>query len=395
MRVTPVAALVVVVLAGGCSRPSGSATTTSAGNEPIPPAPPTGEPSCHLVEEGFGPAGTAPVRKEIVASGLDVPWSIAFLPGGGGGDFLVTERPGRIRLVRGGALVPEPVATVRVNSEGESGLLGMVLHPRFAETRQLFLYYTASKGEQKVNRVARWVLDEAKPVPHAREERILLDDIPAASRHDGGRLRFGSDGMLYAATGDAAEPDLSQDRASTAGKILRLHPDGAAAPEKIVSGVRNVQAFDWLPDGRFAIADHGPSGERGRRGHDEISIARSGDNLGWPGTWGCERKAGVVTPLLVTRSAMPPGGATFYRGDAIPGWKNSFLVATLESKHLHRFVFDLAGRRVTQHEVYFPGDRLRDVVTGPDGAVYMTTSNCDGRGDCPANKDVVVRITSR
>lgn len=390
----------------GCSKPSGNPTTTSAGNEPVPPSAPANEAACHLVEDGFGPDGSARVRAQVVAEGLEVPWSIAFLPGSR--DMLVTERPGRIRLVRRGALAPQPVATVAVTSEAEGGLLGLVLHPEFAQNRAFYVYYTAKKGDRTVNRVARWMLDDPQAnAPRAREDRIVFDDIPAAQFHDGGRMRFGGDGMLYVGTGDARTPELSQDWASPAGKLLRLTDTGAIPPDNprpgspaLLVGIRNLQAFDWLDDGRLVLADHGPSGEMGRRGHDEVSVASSGQNLGWPGTWSCERKRDVVTPRLVFAEATPPGGATFYRGDAIPEWTNSFLFATLESRHLHRVVLDREGRRVTKHEVYFRGERprgfgrLRDAVTGPDGAVYVTTSNCDGRGECPPSKDAVLRVTS-
>jgi glucose/arabinose dehydrogenase len=253
------------------------------------------------------------------------------------------------------------------------------------------------------------MLDDAKPVPHGHEDRVLVDNIPATRKHDGGRLRFGADEMLYVGTGDAANPNLSQDSKSFAGKLLRLTDDGAIPADNPVPGspafllgVRNLQAFDWLDDGRLVLADHGPSGELGRYGHDELNVAKAGDNLGWPNTWRCDTAEGVDTPLLVFENATPPGGGLFYRGDEIPQWRNSFLVGTLASKHLHRFVLAEDGRSVAQHEVYFEGERrpegfgrLRDVIAGPDGAIYVTTSNCDGRGICPREKDVVLRITGR
>ncbi len=403
------ALLVVSALTlGACSRrPEAASTTeTRAATRPAevgPRAEAPNPPACQLIDDGFGPKGTVPVRVDTVVTGLEVPWSIAFVPGSSARDMLVTERPGRIRLVRNGTLVPQPVATVPVSQKDESGLLGLALHPRFAEERSLFVYYTAQKGGREVNRIQRYRLDESGTT--ARPEAIVLDDIPAAKYHDGGRIRFGGDGMLYVGTGDSREPQLAADPNSVAGKILRIAPDGRVPSDNpfagrpaILVGLRNVQAFDWLDDGRFVIADHGPSGELGRKGHDEISIARAGQDLGWPRTYRCDPSAGAVTPLLVWKEAAPPGGAVFYRGDRIAAWKNSLLVATLKSKHLHRVVFDTSFARVIHHEVYFEGEpprgygRLRDVVTGPDGAVYVTTSNCDDRGTCPADKDRILRI---
>jgi glucose/arabinose dehydrogenase len=344
-----------------------------------------------------------PIDVTTWVSGLEVPWSLAFLPNG---DALVTERPGRVRLIRGGALVPEPVARTPSVQQSESGLLGLALDPAFAQTRAFFIYYTAAGAGRNVNRVVRYVLDPSGL--SAQPERTIFDGIPAGALHDGGRLRIGPDRMLYVATGDARTPDSSQDLGSPSGKLLRLALDGTVPTDNpfpgrpaLLSGIRNLQAFDWLDADRLVIADHGPSGELGRTGHDEVSVARAGDNLGWPVTWSCETQAGKVAPLLVWRSAVPPGGAAFYRGDVVPGWKNSMLVGTLASKHLHRVVFASDGRTVAQHEVYLEGEppsgfgRLRDVVVGPDGAVYVSTSNCDGRGSCPPDKDKILRITSR
>ncbi len=397
-RTASLALRVLVLVATACSRSPKTSTTTTTGREG---AALEVKPTCLLVEEGFGPEGHVPVKVEVVTDGLEVPWSIAFLPGSS--DFLVTERPGRIRIVRDGRLAPEPVATVETTQGDESGLLGIVLHPRFRENRTFFAYYTVPGGDTRTNRISRWVLDETSPVPHAREERILLDGIPATYKHDGGRLRFGPDGMLYASTGDAARPELSPDVSTPAGKLLRLTDEGAIPRDNPIAdspvfllGIRNLQAFDWLDDERIILADHGPSGELGREGHDEVSVAKGGDDLGWPGTWGCEAKEGVVTPLLAWDKAVPPGGGLFYRGDAIPEWKESFLIGTLRSQHLHRIVLADDGRRVAQHEVYLQDafGRLRDVVAAPDGAVYVTTSNCEPDLACPEEKDRVLRITS-
>ncbi len=166
---------------------------------------------CRLVDEGFGPKGTVPVRAEAVAVGLEVPWGIAFLPGG---DALVTERPGRVRLVRaigarkdGDAAKLPLVARIAVDASDEGGLLGIALHPQFEKNRLFYLYMTVREGGRKVNRVERWKLSPDSG--SAVFEKRILDGIPSAAFHDGGRIRFGPDGMLYVGTGDGREPERS------------------------------------------------------------------------------------------------------------------------------------------------------------------------------------------
>src|SRR5690349_23460063 len=359
-------------------------------------------PTCELVPAGrFGPAGTVKVRAETVVSGLEVPWAMAFLPGG---DLLVTERPGRVRLVRGGKLAPAPVIAVEVSSRSEGGLLGMALAQDFASSRRFFLYFTVSESGRDVNRLASYLL--APEGTSARQEKVLLDGIPAERYHDGGRVKIGPDGMVYVGTGDAGVPSAAQRPASLSGKILRVAPDGAIPQDNphpgspvFATGFRNVEAFDWRPDGALVVAEHGPSGELGRRGHDRVVVATKGANLGWPDAFGCGARPGMTPPLLSFTDAAPPGGGAFYTGDAVPAWKGSFLVGTLGSRHLHRVVLDPKDpNRLARHEVYFAGEppgglgRLRDVATGPDGALWVTTSNCDGRGSCPPEKDRIVRI---
>jgi glucose/arabinose dehydrogenase len=358
---------------------------------------------CTLVERGFGPAGSTAIRAEQIASGLEVPWGIAFLPGG---DALVTERPGRIRLIRaGGGLVPGAVATLEVAEHGEGGLLGIAVDPHFETNRRFYVYATVRKGRRDVNRVIRLVLGEGGG--SARIDKVLLDDLGAHAYHDGGRIRFGPDGRLYVGTGDAGEPSRSRDRRSLNGKLLRIGTDGEVPADNpdpgspvYLRGLRNLEAFDWLDDGRIVLADHGPSGELSRQGGDEIDVARAGADLGWPEAWRCDALAGVTSPVLAFVEAMPPGGGSISRGGALPEWKGSFLVGTLRSRHLHRVVLGEDGR-VARHEVYLQGDppaglgRLRDVVQAPDGSLWVTTSNCDGRGTCPAEKDAIVQIVSR
>jgi len=354
-------------------------------------------PDCLLVEDGFGPDGTVPITVDVVAEGLNTPWGIAWLPGG---DALVTERPGHIRLLRQGALQPATVATVPIAESSEGGLLGIAAHPDFARNRLFYVYVTHDANGSTRNRVERWTLSEDRN--SATFERVILGDIPASKYHDGGRIRFGPDGMLYVGTGDARDPDNSQNLNTPSGKLLRLTPDGEVPADNpfpgkatFLLGVRNTQGFDWKDADTLYFTDHGPSGDTLRRGHDEVSVVRKGDNLGWPTLYSCEAGEGLVTPSLTWEDAVPPGGAALYTGDAISEWKGSLLVGALGARHLHRVAFSPDNpAQVTRHEVYLRNTwgRLREVSMGPDGHLYVTTSNCDGRGDCGARKDVILRI---
>lgn len=372
--------------------PTDSETVVQAAPTEVPPAP------CQLVEQGYGPPGQVPIRAEAVVSGLEVPWGMAFLPNG---DLLVTERAGRVRLVQGGTLRSQPIATIATANEGEGGLLGIAVHPEVASNGFFYVYYTANQEGRRTNRVERWRL--AEDGLSATRDRTLLDGIPVAQYHNGGRIRFGPDGLLYIGTGDARNPETSQDVNSLAGKILRLTPDGEVPADNpfpgspvYILGIRNTQGFDWIDNSTLWITDHGPSGELGRRGHDKAAVAQAGDNLGWPTLDRCESGEGLVTPSMVWRQALPPGGSVIYTGDAIPEWRNSLIIATLRSQHLQRVAFDpQSPEQVQRHEVYLEGQygRLRDAVMGPDGELYVTTSNCDGRGSCPPEQDKILRIT--
>ncbi len=385
-RLPLLSALVVLALgASGCRRGQAQSSPTDP-NQP-----------CELVADEAGPDGNVPIQVTVVAEGLEVPWGLAFLPGG---DMLVTERPGRVRLLRQGVLQPQPVATVPITRSSEGGLLGIAAHPDFATNRQFYVYVTTDAGGRTENRVERWVL--SPDGTSATFERVVFGGIPAATYHDGGRIRFGPDGMLYVGTGDARDPDLSQNLSSPAGKLLRLTPEGQVPSDNpfpgtpvYLMGVRNLQGWDWKDAQTLYVTDHGPSGELLRRGHDEVSVARPGDNLGWPTIYRCETGEGLVTPSLTWADAVPPGGAALYTGSAIPEWRGSLLVASLGARHLHRVEFDAQQpRRVARHEVYLRDTygRLREALMGPDGHLYVTTSNCDGRGGCDARKDLILRI---
>ena len=330
------------------------------------------------------------VGVSTIATGLDTPWSLAFAPDG---RLFITERPGRVRVMENGRLEDQPVITLPVAETGESGLMGLALDPEFPGEPFLYVMYTFSGPQGLRNRISRLRLDGNT----AHEDRVLLDDLPAANIHDGGRLKFGPDLLLYATLGDAAVATRAQDPASLAGKILRLNRDGSVPagnpfPGSYVYtlGHRNPQGLSWQPTtGRLYATEHGPSG------NDEVNLIEAGQNYGWPAAQGINHPAPFQSPLVVYSPAIAPAGATFYDAPAIPQWRGNFFFTALAGAHLQRIVFDTANpRRIVVEERLLEGQfgRLRDVVPGPDGALYVATSNRDGRGSPAAADDRIVRI---
>ena len=329
-------------------------------------------------------------RVETVVSSLEIPWSMAFAPDG---RLFVTERPGRVRILNLTTSSSELALTVDdVFAQGEAGLLGLALDPNFAQERFVYLYYTAALGSSAVNRIVRY-----REVNGRLTERVLLlDNIPAAQIHDGGRLRFGPDGLLYATAGDAATENLAQDVASLAGKILRLNRDGTTPRENRFSspiysyGHRNPQGVDWHPPtGTLWATEHGASG------NDEINRIESGANYGWPRIEGSQTMPGMEIPVAFFNPTIAPSGASFYRGQRFPLFANNLFVGTLRGTHLLRVTIDSSTPgRITSQERLLDGlfGRIRDVVSGPDGYLYLCTNNRDGRGTPAANDDRILRI---
>jgi glucose/arabinose dehydrogenase len=328
---------------------------------------------------------------EVVARNLQVPWSLAFAPDG---RLFVAERPGRVRVIVNGTLLTEPALTLPdVAAVGEGGLLGMALHPRFAETRLVFLVYTAQRpGGGIVNRLARFREVDNR----LAEGAVLLDDLLANNIHNGSRLRFGPDGLLYMTMGDSARPSVAQDFASYNGKILRVTEDGRTPSDNPFSspvytlGHRNPQGLDWHPEsGELWASEHGEVG------NDEINRVVAGANYGWPLIQGTDTRPGFEAPVLTFSPSVAPSGASFYTGATMPTLRSNLLVATLRGQHLLRVRFDPADpRRVLGTERLLEGrfGRLRDVITGPDGALYFSTSNRDGNGTPAAEDDHIFRL---
>ena len=372
------AALLVLValLTTGCSGDGASGTATTPGEPATAP------------EASQGPLDFS--RAETVAEGLEVPWGLAFVDET---TLLVTERPGRVRLIRDGRLEPEPVAELDVVAEGEAGLLGIALHPEYPADRSVYLYYTAADG----NRVSRFRLrDDFR----FEGEEVLLT-IPSGVFHDGGRIAFGSDGLLYVATGDATQRELAADRGSLAGKLLRINPDGSAAGDNPFAGSpvfsyghRNPQGLDWDGDGQLYASEHGPTGEDGLCCHDEVNAIRPGGFYGWP--------------FFAGRSAADPGEppeqpiAPIVESGGNETWAPAGLAVDDAQGVATLYVALLAGERLlrisvqgreAETDVALEGlGRLRAAELGPDSCLYLTTSNTDGRGSPRDGDDRIVRV---
>jgi len=276
--------------------------------------------------------------------------------------------------------------------------LGLALDPGYADNRHLYAVNTISQDGLLVNRLVK-LLDGGS---FLEEVAILMDDLPAASNHAGGRLRVGKDGMLFLSVGDAQQPELAQQMSSLAGKILRISPDGTIPADNpfpnspIYSiGHRNVQGLDWDPIHNFLYAtEHGPSGFDGAPGGDEINIIQAGGNYGWPVVTHTETRPGLTQPLAEFTPSVAPGSGMFYTGELFPQFKGNFFFGGLAGEGLYRVVFspENPAQILLIEKMAIEVGRIRDVVQGPDGAIYFTTSNTDGRGTVREGDDKVYRL---
>ena len=337
-------------------------------------------------------------RVETVVRNLEVPWSIVWASDG---RMIFTERAGRVRIYENGKLRPAPLFTVPdVEPTGESGLMSVALHPQFASNHLLYLSY-AYKGENQNVRVVRYREAETG----LTDRKVIIEGIPAAQFHAGCRLRFGPDAKLYITTGDATRRDLAQRLDSMAGKTLRLNDDGTVPadnpfvgqpnvrPEIWSYGHRNAQGLDFQPETNLMFqTEHGPSGFDGPGGGDEFNLVEKGKNYGWPVIHHTQTHAGMEAPLLEYTPACAPASGMFYRGAAFLQFRGNFFFGCLRGTRMIRVVLD--GRRVVTQENLLEGKygRIRDVAEGPDGYLYFSTSNQDGRGNPARDDDRIIRL---
>lgn len=338
-------------------------------------------------------------RVETVASGLEVPWAFAWLPNK---DMLFTERPGRVRIIEGGKLRTAPLFTVPdVEPSSESGLMDITLHPRFATNDLVYLAYAYDRDSKHV-KVMRYKYAGGK----FTEPKPVIEDIPGAPNHAGMRCRFGPDGKLYVTTGDATDWNAAQKLDSLAGKTLRLNDDGTvpqdnpfvntpgARPEIWTYGHRNAQGLAWQPgSGLMFQTEHGPSFFEGKgSGGDEVNFVERGANLGWAEIHHTEKREGMISPLLEYSPACAPASGMFYNGSQFPIFKGNFFFGCLRGAKIIRVILD--GRKVVRQENLLEGTlgRIREMEEGPDGYIYFSTSNRDGRGNAAKDDDKIMRL---
>lgn len=315
-----------------------------------------------------------------VARNLEIPWAIAFLPND---QILVTERPGRVRLInKDGNLQDSPIAEIdAVKTIGEGGLHGIAVYPDFQSNHFIYLYYTyGESGNQTLNRVSRFTFDGQS----LTGEKIIVDGIPGAQFHDGGRIKFGPDNLLYITTGDALNPSQSQDINSLAGKILRVTEDGRSLPDNPFGnfvysyGHRNPQGITWDSQNRLWETEHGQSAT------DELNLIEPRQNYGWPTIRGDQIQQGLVSPIKHSGSnTWAPAGAAYLNG--------SIFFAGLRGQALFEAKIENGSVTLIEHFKNQLG-RLREVVVGPDNMLYITTSNRDGRGIPTNGDDQIIRV---
>ncbi len=318
---------------------------------------------------------------EIIAENLEIPWEIAFLPDN---TMLVTERSGK--LLKVGTPTKAIKEIEGVKHIGEGGLLGIAIDPNFASNNFIYLYSTTQENNQIMNRVERYKLANDT----LSDKTTIFSGIKGSKYHDGGKIAFGPDGYLYIATGDAENTALSQDKNSLNGKILRIKSDGSIPDDNPFGnavysmGHRNPQGLTWDKNGNLWQTEHGPSGTQ--TGYDELNIISRGENYGWPIIKGAQTQSGYITPVLQSGSedTWAPAGVAYAN--------DSLFFGGLRGETLYEVkINDFSKLELKSHFSQQFG-RIRAVVLGPDGYLYISTSNTDGRGKPKENDDKIIKI---
>lgn len=339
---------------------------------------------------------TANYTIEPFVENLEVPWSIVFTSPT---RILVNERPGRLRVIENGKLLEKPLREFpETSNNSEEGLMGLCLDPDYDVNKNIYLSYAYEKDGDLLVRVVRFK-DNGTSLS---EDKTIFDGIPAEKFHAGCRLRFGPDKKLYITTGDAGERQLAQDVNKLHGKILRINGDGTIPSDNPFPnspvwsyGHRNPQGIDWYPGTSIMWeTEHGPSGFDGPGGGDEVNVIERGKNYGWPIVSHTDNKEGLVSPVLVYTPAEAPASGMFYKSDKLPEFKNNFLFGCLKGNGIMKVVVDPNDhtKQASFEKIATTYGRIRDITEGPDGYIYFSTSNKDGRGSPKDGDDKIYRI---
>ena len=401
----PVLALIAAVLLVGCNAaadesPQPAADSTPADCDPLETRDPTAEnqqPAFPSQTRACEIESNVAFDVQVIATGLDHPWAVEPLPNG---SLLVTERPGRMRVVSARGQVGAPIGGLpAIDAGGQGGLLDVALSPGFATDRTIFWSFTEPRQSGNGTSVARGRLsDDGRSLS---DVRVIFRALPtyANDMHFGSRFAFGPDGMLYITTGERSDANMRQHAQRLdghLGKVLRIAPDGTvptdnpfvgrdgAQPEVWSLGHRNIQAAAFDDDGQLWVIEHGANGG------DEINRIERGENYGWPvQAYGIEYRGGVIEgastnppgyrqPVYYWDPVIAPSGAEFYSGNAFPAWRGSLFIGALREQRLVRVVLENDRVRGEEHLLTNRRQRIRDVREGPDGALYIVTDEDDG-----------------
>lgn len=352
---------------------------------------------CNKRLESQNSGGNTQLDTTVIAKGLEVPWEILWSPDN---NIWVTERTGRVLRINPNTRQMDILLEIEVAQQGESGLLGMTLHPDFPTTPLVYLVYNYFESTTIRERLSRYTYQQDQLV----NEEILINNIPGNTYHDGSRLAFGPDGKLYMTTGDAGNMSSAQDPGSLNGKVLRINPDGTVPDDNPVSGSyvwasgsRNAQGLVFSPTGILYSSEHGPDSD------DEINIIEMGRNYGWPNVKGMCNAPEEITfcdannvrePIQVYTPTLALAGIAYYDHDLIPEWNNSLIVTSLKAGKLLILHLDETGMSITGSTTVYDNTlgRLRDVCVSNDGRVFISTSNRDGRGTPKPGDDKIIEI---